>query len=62
MPVGRPTLRRLSFTDDDKAVPVGQREFPPDSRIRKAYLQQPDSAAEADDWSTFERFETDPPA
>jgi predicted transcriptional regulator len=45
--------KRTEFVRQAVREAIRRAEF---SRIREAYIRQPDSAADADDWSTFESF------
>jgi predicted transcriptional regulator len=45
--------KRTEFVRQAVREAIRKAEF---SRIREAYIRQPDSAADADDWSTFESF------
>jgi len=49
--------KRTEFIRQAVKEAIRKQEY---ARIRKAYIQVPDSTAEADDWSLFERFETNP--
>ncbi len=49
-----PAANRTEFVTRAIREAVCRAEF---AYIRTAYLKQPDSAADADDWSTAERFE-----
>jgi predicted transcriptional regulator len=45
--------KRTEFVRQAVREAIRKAEF---SRIREAYIRQPDSAADADDWSTSESF------
>ncbi len=50
-----PAAKRLRMEFIRKAIKeaIGKQEF---ERMREAYLRQPDSASEADDWSNAEEY------
>lgn len=46
--------KRTQFVRDAVKAAIRKQEY---AQMREAYRKKPDSAAEADDWSTCEKFE-----